>query len=161
MGVSGSGKTTVGQALAAQLGWPFLEGDAFHPSANREKMRAGVPLIDADRAPWLDAIAGALADLDAAGRHAVLACSALRRAYRERLRASGAALRFVLLTGSEQVIAERMARRTGHYMPASLLPSQLALLEPPDGAEQALVADVARPPERIAADIVAHWGLGG
>jgi gluconokinase len=159
MGISGAGKTTVGQALAQALGWPFLEGDAFHPLANRERMRSGVALTDVDRIPWLQAIGEALADLDRRGQSAVLACSALRQHYRDRLRAHGVALRFVLLAANESLLAERLARRSGHYMPSSLLPSQLALLEAPDATEQAFVVDATHEPGRVVEQVIASLGL--
>lgn len=129
MGVSGAGKTAVGRALAQELGWAFLEGDAFHPPANVEKMRAGVPLTDADRAPWLDAIADALAAHEARGERCVLACSALRRRYRDRL-GSAAPCRFVLLDVARDELARRLRERRGHFMPAALLASQIETLEP-------------------------------
>lgn len=130
MGVSGAGKSTVGRALAAQLGRPFLEGDDFHPAANVRAMAAGVPLTDDDRWPWLDAIAAALATHAAAGTSTVLACSALRRAYRDRLRAAPGRVRFVLLQMPADELDRRMSARAGHFMPARLLGSQLATLEP-------------------------------
>ncbi len=133
MGVSGSGKSTVGQALATARGWRFLDADDFHPPANVEKMAAGLPLVDADRWPWLDRIADELRAVLAGGGHAVLACSALREAYRERLRRAGD-VRFVFLQGDQATIAARIAQRSHKYMPPSLLPSQFATLEPPDDA---------------------------
>lgn len=140
MGVSGSGKTSVGAALAARLGCGFEEGDTLHPAANIAKMRAGIPLDDADRAPWLDAVAAWIADRMAAGAGGVVACSALKRAYRDRLRrAGGAALRFVLIDPPPDVLRDRLGARTGHFMPASLLDSQLATLERPAPDEHALV----------------------
>jgi len=133
MGVSGCGKSTIGQALAASLGWPFLDADDFHPPANVEKMAAGQPLADADRWPWLDRIADELRAVLARGGHAVLACSALREAYRARLRRAGD-VRFVHLQGDQATIAARLALRQHKYMPPSLLPSQFATLEPPADA---------------------------
>lgn len=127
MGVSGSGKSVVGAALAAALGVPFADGDDLHPRANVEKMRAGVPLADEDRWPWLDRCGAWLAEHDGGG---VLACSALRRSYRDRLRTHASSVRFVELDVDEAVLTDRLARRTGHFMPASLLASQLATLEP-------------------------------
>ncbi|PAX07383.1 gluconokinase [Sphingomonas lenta] len=129
MGVSGAGKTAVGRALADALGCLFLEGDDFHPPANVEKMRAGEPLTDADRAPWLDSLADALAAHEAKGERSVLACSALRRRYRDRL-AAAAPCRFVLLDVPTHELARRLERRADHFMPAALLESQLATLEP-------------------------------
>src|SRR5262245_57331465 len=114
MGVSGSGKTTVGRALAAEIGWPFYDGDDFHPSANVAKMAAGVPLTDEDREPWLDRLASEMAAIDARGGSALLACSALKERYRQRLSRAGD-VRFVYLRGDEQTIAPRLAARGGHY----------------------------------------------
>jgi gluconokinase len=134
MGVSGSGKTTIGRALADELGWPFLDADDFHPAGNVAKMAAGTPLADADRWPWLDALAAKIAAVLAAGGHAVLACSALREAYRARI-AAGARrpddIRFVHLEGDRATIAARLAARQHRYMPATLLDSQFATLETP------------------------------
>lgn len=133
MGVSGCGKSTVGQALATDLGWPFFDADDFHPAANVAKMAAGLPLVDDDRWPWLDRIVGELQGVLARGGHAVLACSALREAYRERLRRAGD-VRFVFLQGDQATIAARLAERSHKYMPPTLLPSQFATLEPPADA---------------------------
>ncbi|MCI1675725.1 MAG: gluconokinase [Ancrocorticia sp.] len=129
MGVCGSGKTTVARALAAKLNWDFAEGDDFHSQANRDKMRAGIPLTDDDRWPWLDTIVEWTAQEDGAGKNTVVTCSALKRSYRDRLRRAPGRTFFVHLTGSPELLAQRMAGRTGHYMPTSLLPSQLATLE--------------------------------
>lgn len=142
MGVSGSGKTTLGAALAQRLRVPFADADDFHPPANVAKMAAGQPLDDADRGPWLDALGVWLAD------HAdgcVLACSALRRRYRDRLRAYADGLRCVHVHGDRAVIARRVAARTGHFMPASLLDSQLEVLEPLEPDEDGFVIDVDAP----------------
>ena len=133
MGVSGCGKSTVGRALAATLGWPLLDADEFHPPENVAKMAAGIPLTDADRGPWLDKVAGELARFRDAGAHAVLACSALKQVYRDRL-ASGGEVRFVHLKGDPGTIAARLAQRRHKYMPASLLASQFATLEEPGDA---------------------------
>lgn len=143
MGVSGSGKSTVGRALAAALGRRYVEGDDLHPPENVSRMAAGVPLTDADRQGWLQAVAGELSAAAAQGRGVVLACSALRRCYRDRLRAAAPGLRFVHLHGERGLLAQRLATRTGHYMPASLLQSQLDTLEPPAADEAVLVLDVA------------------
>ena len=129
MGVSGSGKTTIAELLAERLGWEFTEGDSHHPPANVEKMRAGIPLDDDDRAPWLDRLAGWIAEREDAGRSVVLTCSALKRRYRDRLREGNDSVWFVHVDVPEDELARRMAARTGHYMPASLLESQLAALE--------------------------------
>ncbi len=133
MGVCGCGKTTVGQALAAELDWPFFDADDFHPPENVAKMAAGMPLTDADRWPWLDRLATELAAVEGRGASAVLACSALRQAYRDRLARAGD-VRFVHLVGDRATIAERIGARTHRYMPLSLLDSQFAALEPPGDA---------------------------
>ena len=149
MGVSGSGKTCVGRALAAALGWQFIEGDDLHSAANKAKMASGRPLDDADRWPWLDAIAGAAHATQANGSSAIVACSALKRAYRDRLRHADPAMLFVHLNGTRDVIAARLAARTDHFMPPALLDSQLATLEPPAPDEQAIILDVERPVAEI------------
>jgi gluconokinase len=133
MGVCGCGKTTVGEGLAGALGWPFFDGDDFHPPENVAKMAAGVPLNDDDRWPWLDRIAAHLRGILGRGGHAVLACSALKQAYRDRLARAGD-VRFVHLAGDYDTIAARLASRSHRYMPASLLASQFAALEPPTDA---------------------------
>jgi len=158
MGVSGSGKTTVGRALAERLGWIFADGDDFHPAANVAKMRAGVALTDEDRWPWLDAIAAWIRETCAHGERCIIASSALKRAYRERIRAGRADLRFVYLAGNYDLIAARMAERDGHYMPLSLLKSQFDTLEVPDG-EGELIVDVGDPPPAIVARVIATLGL--
>lgn len=133
MGVTGCGKSTVGAALARRLGWRFLDADDFHPPANVAKMAAGVPLTDDDRWPWLDRLAAELRAIEAGGGHVVLACSALRELYRSRIAAAGE-VRFVHLRGDLRTIAARLATRKHRYMPASLLESQFATLEPPADA---------------------------
>lgn len=138
MGVCGCGKTSVGRSLAIRLGWAFLDADDFHPPANVRKMAAGIALTDDDRWPWLDRLRGELASIDARGAHAVLACSALRERYRERL-SQGRELRWVYLKGDIATIEHRLASRSGHFMPASMLASQFAALEEP---AQALVIDI-------------------
>jgi len=140
IGVSGSGKSSVGAALARACGWPFLEGDDLHPPANIAKMRAGIALTDADRQPWLDAIGAWMAARQMAGDGGVVACSALRRRYRDRLRASVPALQLVVLETAPDLLARRMRERR-HFMPASLLTSQLATWEPPGPDEQAIRFD--------------------
>ena len=147
MGVSGCGKSTVGRLLAARLGLPYIEGDVLHPPENVARMAAGTPLTDADRAPWLQRVGERLA---ASPPGAVVACSALRRRYRDQLRAHAPDLRLVHLHGSPRLLAERLATRQGHYMPASLLPSQLQALEPPQRDEAALALDIGMPPEQLA-----------
>ncbi len=157
-GVSGAGKTTVGGMLAERLGWAFLDADDLQPRANVEKMRAGVPLGDADRWPWLDAV-GAWIDARAAeGCASVIACSALKRAYRERLRAGRPQLKTVYLLGSEALIGERLAQRKGHFWPASLLPTQFAALEPPSPDERAIVVDIGPAPDVLVEAIARQIG---
>jgi gluconokinase len=146
MGVSGSGKTTVGKAVAEAFGIPFIEGDTLHPAANVEKMRQGIPLTDEDRWPWLDSVAHVLKERVLEKGGAIISCSALRRIYRDRLRAAiGLDLRFVFLEGDRTILGRRMQRRHGHFMPASLLESQFATLETPDGEGDVLTVDVAPP----------------
>lgn len=140
MGVAGCGKTTVGKRLAARLGWTFLDADDYHPPANVEKMRGGHPLTDEDRWPWLDRLNQLLRD----GGATVLACSALKQKYRDRIAAGVPDIRWVHLAGSFALIESRLAARKGHYMPAALLASQFETLEPPGAA---LTLDVAEPPE--------------
>ena len=147
MGVSGSGKTSIGRALAERLGWKFIEGDDYHPRENVAKMAAGVPLEDSDRWPWLDALNRVLR----AERDAILTCSALKESYRRRLLAGVEDSRLVYLEGSKALIASRVAARKHRYMPASLLDSQFATLEPP---AQAIRVDVSAPLERSVDAIV-------
>jgi len=130
MGVSGVGKTTIAQAVAGRLGWPYAEGDDFHSAANRSKMAAGSPLTDEDRWPWLRAIAAWVGVHEVSGQSVVVTCSALRREYRDLLRAGHPSVFFVHVSVPEAVLLARLVRRQGHYMPPSLLPSQLATLEP-------------------------------
>ncbi|MGE3857551.1 MAG: gluconokinase [Dehalococcoidia bacterium] len=151
MGVSGAGKTTVGRALAARLGWAFLDADDLHPAANVAKMAAGQPLTDTDRAPWLDAVAAHIAAWDAEGRSGVVACSALRRGYRDRLATACDGVRFVHLDVPPAIARERLAKRAGHFMPASLLDSQYATLEPiaDDERRRAVSLDATPPPADV------------
>jgi gluconokinase len=139
MGVSGSGKSTVGAALAQRLGVPFADADDLHPPENLAKMTAGQPLEDSDRFPWLEAVGGWLADHPEGG---VMSCSALKRRYRDQLRRHTAGVRFLMLDGSHDVIERRQARRPGHFMPTTLLASQLATLEPLEPDENGIVMDV-------------------
>ena len=155
MGVSGSGKTTVGVPLAQALGGEFAEGDDYHPPANVAKMREGLPLDDADRRPWLEALSAEIGRWLAAGRTVVLACSALKRSYRAILRGGRPEVRFVHLKGSAPLIRGRLAERRGHYMPATLLDSQLAALEAP---LDAIVVPIDRPPAEIVASILTALG---
>lgn len=151
MGVAGCGKSSVGQRLADRLGWPFLEGDSFHPAENIAKMSAGTPLCDEDRWGWLDRIAAHMAEARAAGQPVVVSCSSLKRRYRDRLRAQGLRVLFVHLHGERSLITDRMAKRSGHFMPTSLIDSQFADLEPLEPDELGVVVDIAEPPESIAA----------
>ncbi|HEY3951040.1 gluconokinase [Phenylobacterium sp.] len=147
MGVAGAGKSTLGAALAERLGWAFLEADDLHPPANVEKMRAGVPLDDADRAPWLAAVGRFIDGWAVEGRPGVVACSALKRAYRDTLRAAHPHLRLVYVATDETLAHIRVGRRADHYYPASLVPSQFAALEPPAADEDAITVDAAQPTE--------------
>ncbi|MGW0735506.1 gluconokinase [Streptomyces sp. NPDC002851] len=153
MGVTGTGKSTVGQLLAGELDVPYADADAFHSEANVAKMASGVPLDDADRWPWLDAI-GAWAR-DRAGRGGVVSCSALKRSYRDRLRAAAPGLVFLHLAGDRELIRARQAARKGHFMPSSLLDSQFATLEPLAADEEGVVVDVTPGPEQVAAEALA------
>jgi gluconokinase len=155
MGVSGCGKSSVASRLSLRLGWNLAEGDAFHSPANLGKMRNGIPLGDEDRWPWLDAIAAWIDASRREGKHCVVACSALRRVYRERLAAGHDDVRFVYLRGDHDVIASRLAGRQGHYMPASLLASQFSTLEEPGSDEDPLVLSIDEPIERLVDEIVA------
>jgi gluconokinase len=150
MGVCGTGKTSVGQIIASRMGWTFIEGDDLHPATNREKMASGTPLTDADRWPWLDRIADRMRDIDQAGGSAVVACSALRQVYRDRLCKSGARVIFLHLTGDASLIRQRMENRSGHYMPPGLLDSQLATLEPALPGETLHQIDISGTVEGIA-----------
>ena len=160
MGVSGSGKTTVARALAQRLGWRFAEGDEFHSAANVAKMRAGIALTDSDRWPWLDAIAAWIRETRARGERCVVACSALKRAYRERIAGGRDDVRFVHLAGDFDTIAARLGGRKGHYMPLSLLESQFETLEPPLD-EPAIAVDVNEAPDTIVAKVISALGLDG
>ena len=160
MGVCGCGKTTVGRALANQLGWQFFDADDFHPQANVAKMAKGVALTDEDRGPWLDRLAAEMRAVTQKGQHAVLACSALKEAYRQRIArgmedspgGGDSEVRIVYLKGDAQTIGPRLALRSGHYMPPSLLASQFAALEEP---EDAMVIDIRQTAETQAAQIAA------
>lgn len=153
MGVSGVGKTTVGELLAARQGWPFYDADDFHPPANVEKMRGGLPLNDGDRQPWLEALNAFIQQEAQAGHSLVLACSALKDAYRVTLCRGAADVRFVYLSAAPGVVRARIEARTGHFMNPGLLESQYATLEAPD---EAIVVDAAQPPEAIVDDVLAE-----
>ena len=161
MGVSGSGKSTIGALLAEALGWPFADADGFHPAANVAKMAAGQPLTDADRWPWLDAIAAHIGASRTAGQPVVVACSALRRAYRERLRAGHGDLIFLHLAGAPEVIATRQAARQGHFMPPSLMASQFATLEDPAGEADAVTVSVVASPHEVVATAIDQLAARG
>ncbi|NVN11494.1 gluconokinase [Nguyenibacter vanlangensis] len=152
MGVSGSGKTTVAEGLHNVLGWPYQEGDRLHPQANVDKMAAGIPLTDADRWPWLAECRKWIDARIADGGGGILTCSALKRSYREILAKDTDQVVFIFLDVPEAILKDRLARRTGHYMPPSLLPSQLATLEPPGPDEHALTIDSFISP----AEVIAH-----
>jgi gluconokinase len=156
MGVAGAGKTLIGSRLAGTLGIEFVEGDDYHPPENVERMRSGTPLTDADRQGWLAALAARLLDARRAGKGLVIAASALKRAYRDLLRAGDPDVRFVLLGAPRAVIAERLEHRQGHYMPAILLDSQLAILEIPGADEQAWIYDAQQTPDAIVNDLAAR-----
>ncbi len=157
MGVSGCGKTTVGEALAARLGYAFYDGDDFHPPQNVTKMANGIPLDDTDRAPWLARLHDLLQEHIARGEGVVLACSALKRRYREQLRAGNEGVRFVYLRGEFEVIWARMRSRPQHYMKASMLQSQFDALEPPT-PDEAIPIPITATPEIILATLLAALG---
>jgi gluconokinase len=160
MGVSGSGKTTVAELLAKKLGWPFMEGDRLHPPANVEKMRQGIPLTDADRAPWLDRIGEELKSWGAERKSGVLTCSALKRAYRDRIRSARPDVRFIYIKGSEALISARVAARHHEFMPASLLRSQFNTLEEPTPDEPGIVTvDAGGSAEEEVAAVIATLNL--
>jgi gluconokinase len=157
MGVSGCGKSTVAGLLAGQLGWDLAEGDDLHPLANVEKMAAGHPLDDADRWPWLDKVAAWIREHTSVGRPGLITCSALNKSYRDVLR--GDQVVFVYLAGTREEIARRLAVRHGHYMPASLLDSQFAALQPPTPDERAITVMVSASPGEEATEIITRLGL--
>jgi len=155
MGVAGSGKSVIGAALATALDVDFVEGDEYHSAENVQRMSAGIPLTDADRARWLRVLALRIREAKDAGTGLVVSCSALKQAYRDILRAEASDLRFVFLKGEPALIAERLAGRRGHFMPPSLLDSQFAALEEPSPDEDAWVGDVRQSPQDIVAALVA------
>ena len=156
MGVAGSGKSLIGAGLARALGVDFVEGDDYHPPQNVERMARGIPLTDHDRGGWLRALATRLSEAKDAGSGLVLTCSALKRSYRDLLRAGADEVRFIYLRGPRTLIAERLAGRRGHFMPASLLDSQLATLEEPSPDERAWVCDIGESPDDIVSGLVAR-----
>ena len=154
MGVSGSGKTTIARAVAEREGWRLLEGDVFHPPSNVAKMRAGTPLTDEDRWPWLRAIAREIDAMRSRGEQGVVACSALKRSYRDVLIGYRTDVLLVYLQGSQDLIAERLAARKGHFMPAALLDSQFATLEEPGADEHPIIVSIATSPDAIVDEVV-------
>ena len=159
MGVSGSGKSTVADALANRLGWRYEDGDRFHPPGNVAKMSAGHPLADEDRLPWLQAIADEIDRVCRQGERAVIACSALKRAYRDILLHGRADVRFVFLKGTQDLIAGRLAARKGHFMPPDLLASQFRTLEPPAAGEHPITVSIDAPVAAIVDDIIRQLKL--
>jgi len=156
MGVSGSGKTTVGQQLATDLSWPYFDGDDFHSLKNVAKMSSGIPLNDDDRSVWLRLIGRHIIELIKTGENAVISCSALKQQYRLQLQIDPKLIKFVYLKGSEELINKRLRSRAGHFMKAELLASQFESLEEP---ENAMIVEVKHSPELISTDIQAHFGL--
>ena len=159
MGVSGSGKSTIADKLAERLCWSFEDGDRFHPPGNVAKMSAGHPLTDEDRWPWLQAIADEIDRVCKAGRHAVIACSALKRAYRDILVHGRNDVRIIYLNGTQELIADRLAQRKGHFMPPGLFDSQFKTLEPPGESENPVTVSIDAIVEAIVDDIVNQLGL--
>jgi gluconokinase len=159
MGVSGSGKSTIAEHLAAHLGWRYVDGDLFHPPSNVAKMSAGHPLSDEDRWPWLRAIAAEIDELLAAGISSVVACSALKRVYRDILVHGRDDIRIVMLDGTKELIAKRLAARKGHFMPPGLLDSQFRTLEPPQPSERPVTVSIDAPVDSIIDDIARQLEL--
>ena len=159
MGVSGSGKTTIGEMLAARISWRYEDADTFHPPSNVAKMSAGQPLTDEDRWPWLNAIAAEIDRVCAAGERVVIGCSALRRVYRDVLVHGRDDIRIVYLKGTQALIADRLAQRKGHFMPPALLTSQFTTLEPPTDDERAVIVSIDGSAEAIVEDIMRQLAL--
>jgi gluconokinase len=159
MGVSGSGKSTIAENLAERLRWRYEDGDRFHPASNVAKMSAGQPLTDEDRWPWLQAIADEIDRICKAGQYAVIACSALKRTYRDILVHGRSDVRMIYLNGTQELIADRLAHRKGHFMPPGLLASQFKTLEPPDRSENPLTVSIDASVDAIVDDIVRQLGL--
>ncbi len=160
MGVSGSGKSTIGERLAERLAWSYEDGDRFHPPSNVAKMSAGQPLTDNDRWPWLMAIADEVDRVCMAGKHAVIACSALKRAYRDVLVHGRSDVRIIFLDGAQALIANRLTQRKGHFMPPGLLESQFETLEPPDAGENPVTVSIDASVDAVVDDIVRQLRLG-
>jgi gluconokinase len=159
MGVAGSGKSTIAENLAKRLGWTYEDGDRFHPASNVAKMSAGHPLTDEDRWPWLQAIADEIDRVCKAGEHVVMACSALKRSYRDVLVHGRRDVRIVYLNGTQELIAGRLAQRKGHFMPPGLLASQFKTLEPPGADENPVIVSIDASVEEIVDDTVSQMGL--
>jgi carbohydrate kinase (thermoresistant glucokinase family) len=159
MGVSGSGKTTIGERLAARIGWRYEDADTFHPAANVAKMSAGQPLTDDDRWPWLRAIADEIDRASAAGEPVVIGCSALRRVYRDILVHGRSDIRIIYLQGTQALIADRLDARKGHFMPPGLLASQFGTLEPPAPDEHAVTVSIDAPADTIVDDILKQLSM--
>ena len=160
MGVSGSGKSTIGERLAERLAWSYEDGDRFHPASNVAKMSAGQSLTDNDRWPWLMAIADEIDRICVTGRHAVIACSALKRTYRDVLVHGRNDVRIVFLDGTQALIASRLAQRKGHFMPAGLLESQFETLEPPGATENPVTVSIDASVDAVVDDIIGQLRLG-
>ena len=160
MGVSGSGKTTIGSLIARQLRWDFVDGDSLHPAANVEKMRSGIALTDEDRWPWLQAIAAWIDATHASGVHGVVACSALKRSYRDVLLNRSSHARLVYLKVDPEIARQRMSARQRHFMPATLLQSQFAALEEPGVDENPIVVSVDAEPQKIVAEVLSQLHVG-
>jgi carbohydrate kinase (thermoresistant glucokinase family) len=158
MGVSGSGKTTIGRLLAERTGWPFEDGDRLHSAANVAKMHAGIPLTDEDRWPWLQAVAAWIAQRHAAGGPGIIGCSALKRTYRDLLRSADPDLRIVYLKGDSALLRARLGHRRGHFFPANLLSAQLDALEEPGPDENAVIVPIGQTPERTTRAILVALG---
>jgi gluconokinase len=159
MGVSGSGKSTVADALGKRLGWRFEDGDSFHPASNVAKMAAGHPLTDEDRWPWLNAIADEIERTCQDGERVIIACSALKHAYRDVLLRGRDDVRFVFLKGTQELIADRLTHRKGHFMPPELLTSQFRTLEPPDASEHVITVAIDTPVDEIVQDVLRQLKL--
>jgi carbohydrate kinase (thermoresistant glucokinase family) len=156
MGVSGCGKTTIAERLAPKLGWAYRDGDEFHPRSNVEKMHSGIPLTDDDRWPWLDAIAAWIDEKRKAGEHAIVTCSALKKSYRDILIGPRQDVGLIYLKGDEELIAARLAKRHGHFMPKDLLHSQFQTLEEPGPDERPITVSIAPAPDEIVAAILSE-----